>query len=85
MANYGVRKEADKLRGARPLARPYFGPRSRRGYLANLSLDRAANADAAADSIHVETISNYCSVGHARPTLIFFPGAKTGKDYMHFL
>ena len=65
MANYGVRKEADKLR-ARPPARPYFGPRSRRGYLANLSLDRRQ----CRCRLHscLETISNYCSVGHARPT-----------------
>ena len=51
MANYGVRKEAaDKLSARGPML--LFGPRSHRGYLGNLSLDRRRRCRFA-DSIHV--------------------------------
>ena len=54
MANYGVRKEADKLRGARPprLHSPILAL-AREGAIWRIYLLTAANADAAADSIHV--------------------------------
>ena len=52
MANYGVRKEADKLR-ARPAARAaLFWPSWIGGAIWRIYLLTAANAAAAADSIH---------------------------------